>query len=306
MKKVDYSEADVPEQTGKVFFVTGANTGIGFETARILAERNARVLLGCRSEREATVAVNEIRLLNPSADVAWVPLDLASLHSISNAAEIVRCESRLDGLINNAGVMMPPLSQTEDGFELQFGVNHLGHFALTGLLLSFLMARDSARIATVSSLAHRRGEIDYQDIHAKGRYSRLGRYQMSKLANILFMLELHRRLQSVNSSVLSVASHPGAAATDLGRHTFIEKAFVFFRPLFNSPLEGALPTLLAVTGEAVEGGHYYGPQGFLELRHSASQVQTAKKARNEANAARLWDISEALTRVEYDFGAIAG
>jgi NAD(P)-dependent dehydrogenase (short-subunit alcohol dehydrogenase family) len=299
--QMNYTESDVPDQTGKVFFVTGANTGVGFETARILAQKNGRVLLGCRSQDKATEALNQIRTLKPEANITWVPLDLASLRSIAHAADIVRSESRLDGLINNAGVMMPPRTETEDGFELQFGVNHLGHFALTGHLLPLLMHTPGARIVTVSSLAHRRGEIDYGDIDALETYDRMARYQMSKFANMLFMLQLQRRLTLIGSSVLSVACHPGVAATELGRHTGLATIFRWLRPLFNSPLEGAQPTLMAATDKNVQGGDYFGPKGIFELRHSACRVDLIERARNQGDAAQLWEISEEMTRVRYDF-----
>ena len=302
---MNYMESDVPDLTGKVFFVTGANIGVGFETARILAQKNGRVLLGCRSEDKAAEALNQIRTLKPEADVVWVPLDLSSLRSIASSAECVQAESRLDGLINNAGVMMPPRTETEDGFELQFGVNHLGHFALTGHLLPLLMHTPGARIVTVSSLAHRRGVIDYGDIDALETYDRMARYQMSKFANMLFMLELQRRLTQVGSSVLSVACHPGVAATELGRHTILSNIFHWLRPLFNSPAEGAQPTLMAATTKTVQGGDYFGPKGIFELRHSACRVDVINRARNQDDAARLWEISEKMTRVRYDFHSSA-
>ena len=162
-----YNEDNVPKQNGKTFFITGANTGIGFETARVLAGRKARVLLGCRSEVKASDAIGRIRSISSDADLMWVPLDLTSLESIRKAADIVQNEPRLDVLVNNAGVMIPPKETTKDGFELQFGVNHLGHFALTGMLLDKLKATDSARIVNVSSLAHKQGKIDFDDIHAQ-------------------------------------------------------------------------------------------------------------------------------------------
>ena len=189
-----YQENQVPSQAGKTAFVTGANTGIGFDTARVLAEKGARVLLGCRDEQRANKAMNAIRARVPNASLAWVALDLTSLASIRSAAEQVLAEDRLDFLVNNAGVMVPPKTLTEDGFELQFGVNHLGHFALTGHLLPLLKRQPDARIVTVSSLAHRGGKIDFDDLQANQGYSRMKRYQMSKLANILFTLALSEKL----------------------------------------------------------------------------------------------------------------
>jgi NAD(P)-dependent dehydrogenase (short-subunit alcohol dehydrogenase family) len=299
----DYRESDVPIQDGKTVFVTGANTGIGYDTARVLALRGARVLLGCRSEDKAVEAIEKIKVIKSDADVCWVPLDLASLASIEAAADIVSKEARLDALVNNAGVMIPPKQQTTDGFELQFGVNHLGHFALTGRLLPKLKDQAGARIVNVSSLAHRNGRIDYDDIHADKSYSRMGRYGMSKFANILFTYELQRRLKAANSPAISVACHPGGSATELGRHVppLFALLLMPLNLLMNSSAEGALPTLMATTAEDVSGGDYFGPTQMGEMRHSAQKVNTVSAAKDEADATRLWTLSTKLTGVEYVF-----
>lgn len=299
----DYRESDVPDQSGKTIFVTGANTGIGFEAARVLAERGARVLLGCRSEDKAKEAIARIHAIKPEADVVWVPLDLASLGSIKKAAEIVNGEERLDALINNAGVMVPPKMTTDDGFELQFGVNHLGHFALTGHLISMLKDQQGARIINVSSNAHKGGRIDYDDINADKDYSRIGRYSMSKFANILFTYELARRLEAAGSKTIAAACHPGGSTTELGRHIppLFAILFVPMRLFMNSSAEGALPTLMAATHDAVSGGDYFGPMKFGEMSHSSHQVQTIPASRDEADASRLWDLSTELTGVQYTF-----
>jgi NAD(P)-dependent dehydrogenase (short-subunit alcohol dehydrogenase family) len=204
----DYTEASVPTQAGKTIFITGANTGIGFEAARVLAGRGARVLLGCRSEEKANVAMGKIREQHPDADLVWIPLDLTSLKSVAVAADEVKKEPRLDVLVNNAGVMIPPKTLTEDGFELQFGVNHLGHFALTGHLLDLLAATPGARVVNVSSGAHRDGRIDFDDPHAEHSYKPMNRYQMSKAANLYFTLELARRCKARGLDVTSLACHP--------------------------------------------------------------------------------------------------
>lgn len=298
--KNDYTEADVPDQTGKTFFITGANTGIGYDAARVLASRNARVLLGCRSEEKANMAIKAIKTVKSDADIAWVPLDLTSLKSIENAALMVREEEHLDAIINNAGVMVTPKTVTEDGFELQFGVNHLGHFALTGHLIEKLLANPNSRIVNVSSLAHRRGKIDYQDIHASKSYNRMRRYQMSKFANILFTLELDRKLRHLDSNVLAVACHPGVSVTELFRHSAFNKLFSVFSPMMNSSAEGALPTLMATTDPSVKGGDYYGPKKMGEMRHSSQKVAIVDSARDEEDASRLWDLSEKLTGVHYE------
>ena len=298
--KNDYTEADVPDQTEKTFFITGANTGIGYDAARVLASRNARVLLGCRSEEKANMAISAIKTVKSNADVAWIPLDLTSLKSIENAALMVREEENLDAIINNAGVMVTPKTVTEDGFELQFGVNHLGHFALTGHLIEKLLTNPNSRIVNVSSLAHRRGKIDYQDIHASKSYNRMRRYQMSKFANILFTLELDRKLRHLDSSVLAVACHPGISVTELFRHSAFNKLFSVFSPMMNSSAEGALPTLMATTDPSVKGGDYYGPKKMGEMRHSSQKVAIVDSARDEEDASRLWELSEKLTGVHYE------
>ena len=299
----DYRESDVPDQSGKTFVVTGANTGIGYDTARVLAQRGARVLLGCRSEEKAQDAVSKIKALVTEADVSWLPLDLASLKSVKAAAGIVEQEARLDGLINNAGVMMPPKTTTEDGFELQFGVNHLGHFALTGHLLGKLKDNPGARIVNVSSLGHKSGHIDYDDLHAERGYNTMSRYSMSKFANILFTYELQRRLKAAGSPAIATACHPGGSSTELGRHINPVIAFMLL-PLsliMNSSAEGALPTLMAATSEGVEGGDYFGPMSMGEIRHSAHKVPTIPHSRDEDDAKKLWDVSTELTDIEFNF-----
>lgn len=296
-----YSESSVPDQRGKTFFITGANTGIGLEVARVLAGRGARVLLGCRSEEKARHAIDRIVEEHPDADATWIPLDLTRLKSVAGAAEQVRKEPRLDALVNNAGVMIPPKTITEDGFELQFGVNHLGHFALTGHLLDLLNATDGARVVTVSSGAHRGGKIDFDDPQAERSYSAMRRYQMSKAANLYFTLELARRCRAAEIGVTPVACHPGVADTELSR-TFPAWFWILapiLRPFFNSPAEGALPTLMAATLPEVSPGDYFGPTRRGETARSAGKAKIADHVRDEETAARLWDLSEQLTGVSY-------
>jgi NAD(P)-dependent dehydrogenase (short-subunit alcohol dehydrogenase family) len=296
-----YDESSVPEQHGKTVFVTGANTGIGFEAARVLAERGARVLLGCRSEDKARRAMDRIRRRRASADVSWIPLDLTSLKSVESAAQAVKAEPRLDVLVNNAGVMIPPKTLTEDGFELQFGVNHLGHFALTGHLLDLLAATPGARVVNVSSGAHRLGRIDFDDPHAAESYSPMRRYQMSKAANIYFTFELARRCEARGLDITSLACHPGVADTELSR-TFPAWFWIIapiIRPLFNTPAEGALPTLLAATSPDVKPTDYYGPVKRWETARSAGRAVIADHVRDEAVASKLWDMSMQWTGVSY-------
>ena len=299
----DYREADVLEQTDKTVLITGANTGIGYDTARVLAERGANILLGCRSEEKANEAIDKIKSIKADAKVKWVPLDLSSLSSIREAADQVNREEQLDILINNAGVMIPPKSTTADGFELQFGVNHLGHFALTAHLLNKLKTQPGARIVNVSSLAHRQGVIDFEDIHSEKSYNRIKRYAMSKFANILFTYELQRRLHAVNSPAISVACHPGGSKTELDRYVPFPFSLLFI-PLgliMNTSAEGALPTLMASTSEEVNGGDYFGPKKLGEMAHSAHKVDTIPSSKDEALARKLWELSTELTGVAYAF-----
>jgi len=296
-----YDESSVPDQTGKTLFITGANTGIGYEAARALAGRGARVLLGCRSEAKAKGAIDRILALHPDANVAWVPLDLTSLKSVADAAEIVQREPRLDVLINNAGVMIPPLTRTEEGFELQFGVNHLGHFALTGHLIDQLAANPGSRVVSVSSGAHIQGRIDFDDPNAERSYSPIKRYQMSKAANLYFTFELTRRLAAAGMDVVSVACHPGVADTELSR-TFPAWFWVIaplIRPLFNTSAEGALPTLMAATLPGAEPNAYYGPVKRRETARSSGPARIGDHIRDEQTARKLWDLSEQLTGVSY-------
>ncbi|MBX2799965.1 MAG: SDR family NAD(P)-dependent oxidoreductase [Myxococcales bacterium] len=295
-----FTARDVASQRGKTVLVTGANTGIGFEAAKVLASQQARVILGCRSRERAEAARQRILEATPDAELHLVDLDLGDLSSVRRAAEEVAREPRLDVLINNAGVMMPPKQLTPDGFELQFGVNHLGHFALTCLLLPTLEQTEGSRVVITSSNGHRMGGIDFEDPQAERSYSPLGRYSMSKLANLLHMYELHRRLSAAGSSTIAVAVHPGGTDTDLFRH--LPGALVWMLrplawPLLNQPAAGAWPTLLAATHPQVQGGQYFGP-GRLELSGPAKQVGSNARSRDPELARRLWDLSVQLTGID--------
>ena len=285
----NFTDQDVPAQNGRVFLVTGANSGIGYETARILAGKGARVLMGCRSKTRAAAAIAKIREEFPQADLAYIPLDLGDLESIREAAALVGQERRLDVLVNNAGIMMPPREVTMDGFESQFGVNHLGTFALTGLLLDKLAKGKEPRVVITSSMAHRSGRIDFDDA-------------MSKLANLLHMYELDRRLRAADSPVIAVACHPGVADTELTRN-FPDLLVSLFRPLsslfMNSAAEGAWPTLAAAAAPGVESGSYFGPSRNGEWVGPAREVQPRPKAKRIETAKRLWDVSEEMTGVTY-------
>jgi NAD(P)-dependent dehydrogenase (short-subunit alcohol dehydrogenase family) len=292
-----FTESDVPDQSGKCFIVTGANTGLGFEASRVLAARGARVLLACRDKEKAEAAMAQIRQTTPEADLAFLPLDQADVASIRTAAELAAKERRIDVLVNNAGVMTPPLMRTKQGFELQFGVNHLGCFALTALLLPKLAETDGARVVVTSSIAHRSAKIDWDDLNAEKTYARMGRYSASKLANALFFFELDRRLRASGSPVTVVGCHPGMAATDLGRYMGpLQILSPLVRLILNSAAMGAWPTLQAATGRVTPGG-YYGPTGFGGIRGASGEAPRAGQAEDPDLARRLWDASVAMTGI---------
>src|SRR6266516_1905672 len=259
MKK--WTSDDVPGQHGRLAVVTGADTGLGFETAQVLAARGASVVLAVRDTEKGKRAAARIAGAAPGADVMVSPLDLASLDSIRAAADQLRARHpRIDLLINNAGVLFPPKQATGDGFELQFGTNHLGHFALTGLLLGQMLPVPGSRVVTVTSLGHRLGaRINFGDLQSDRSYSRVAAYGQSKLANLLFTYELQRRLSGAGTTI-AVAAHPGFAATELTRYTPAITAFFYARVMSQQAAMGALPTLRAATDPAVAGGQYYGPR----------------------------------------------
>ncbi|CAL9342995.1 SDR family NAD(P)-dependent oxidoreductase [Streptomyces sp. enrichment culture] len=294
----DWDERSIPDQRGRVAVVTGANTGLGFETARMLAERGATVVLAVRDVEKGGRAAARI-----AGDVGVQALDLASLDSIRSAAADLRAaHPRIDLLINNAGVMHPPKRTTADGFELQFGTNHLGHFALTGLLLDRLLDTPRSRVVTVSSGGHRiRAAIHFDDLNWERSYSRVAAYGQSKLANLMFTYELQRRL-APHGTTLAVAAHPGVSNTELIRNA----PAVFRLPIARlAPLltqnaaMGALPTVRAATDPEVRGGQYYGPGGRLELRGRPKPVRSSRDSHDRAVQQRLWAVSEELTGVTF-------
>jgi len=300
-----WTAESIPDQTGRVAIVTGANTGIGKETARALAQKGARVVLACRSEERGKDAVRDIREGELAGAVELELLDLSSLGSVEEFVERIKGRyERLDLLINNAGVMMPPLSKTTEGFELQFGTNHLGHFALTGRLMDLLRSTEGSRVVTVSSEAHKWGEITFDDLQWESRpYKKMAAYGQSKLANLLFTYELQRRLAAAGSGTQALSAHPGWTATDLQRGTPL---FRFFNPVFAmKPWQGALPTLRAAVDPDAPGGTFYGPHGFMNMRGFPVPAVSAPPSHDEAVAARLWEVSEALTGVRFP-GAAAG
>lgn len=292
---MSWTSADIPHQGGRLALVTGANSGIGLATARILAGHGAQVVLACRDTSRGANARDSIRARHPDAAVEAMQLDLASLDSIRAFCDAVRQQHRrLDLLVNNAGVMTPPPGRTADGFELQLGVNHLGHFALTGLLLELLLRAPAARVVTLSSLAARLGRLE---LSARRRRGAARAYAQSKLANLVFSLELHRRLQARGHGVRSLAAHPGWTGTNLQSHVrFIR----WLNPLLaQTPAQGARPTLYAATSPEARGGEFFGPDGRWELRGAPTRARVPAAARDPSAAARLWSVSEELTGVRY-------
>jgi NAD(P)-dependent dehydrogenase (short-subunit alcohol dehydrogenase family) len=299
-----WTAADVPDQNGRVAIITGANTGIGWEAAAVLADKGAHVVLAVRNVDKGKDAAARITAKNPNAAVALQELDLTSLASIRAAAqELKATHPRIDLLINNAGVMWTPKDTTKDGFELQFGTNHLGHFALTGLLLDHLLPVDGSRVVTISSQGHRiRSTIDFDDLQSEHGYDRVAAYGRSKLANLLFTYELQRRMAAKGAPTIAVAAHPGGSRTELVRNSpmWIRVPNAILGPLlFQGPDMGALPTLRAATDPDVRGGQYYGPDGLGEQRGHPRLVQSSERSHDEALQKRLWTVSEELTGVSY-------
>jgi NAD(P)-dependent dehydrogenase (short-subunit alcohol dehydrogenase family) len=304
-----WTVVDIPDQTGRTAVITGANTGLGFETAAALAGRGARVVLAVRNLEKGKKAAERITATAPGAEVKLQELDLSSLESVRTAAAQLRSDhDRIDLLINNAGVMYTPKSTTKDGFELQFGTNHLGHFALTGLLLDRLLPVAGSRVVNVSSIGHRiRAAIHFDDLQWERRYSRVGAYGQSKLANLLFTYELQRRL-APHATTIAAAAHPGGSATELMRNLprLVGVLSSVVEPLFQSADQGALPTLRAATDPAVLGGQYFGPDGFLEMRGYPKVVASSAQSHDVELQRRLWTVSEELTGVVYPAGSLDG
>jgi len=301
-----WTTADIPDQTGRVAVITGANTGLGYETARALAEHGAHVVLAVRNLDKGKDAAALIHKNSPNADVALQELDLTSLDSIRAAAEQLRAtHDHIDLLINNAGVMYTPKSHTKDGFELQFGTNHLGHFAFTGLLLDRLLPVAGSRIVTVSSVGHRiLADIHFDDLQWERSYNRVAAYGQAKLANLLFTYELQRRLAS-HGTTIAAAAHPGMSDTELMRNMPAPLVSISERiapVVAQNPAMGALPTLRAASDPTVLGGQYYGPDGIGQTRGYPKIVGSSKKSHDAERQRRLWAVSEELTGVTYPVG----
>jgi len=302
-----WTVADVGDQSGRIAVITGATSGLGLETARVLAQHGATVILAGRDEAKTSAAIDVILASRPSAVVEPAGLDLTSLESVRAAAAGLTARfPKLDLLINNAGVMMPPYSLTKDGFELQFGTNHLGHFALTGLLMNSLLAAPGSRVVTVSSNGHRAGRMNFADLQSAKHYQKPAAYGRSKLANLMFTYELQRRLAAAHAQTIALAAHPGTARTDLARHLpgFAQSAMSPRLGLLNSwwvqdGSMGALPTLRAATDPDAIGGTYYGPDGPFQFTGYPVVVTSSVRSHNREAQRRLWVESEQLTGVTY-------
>jgi NAD(P)-dependent dehydrogenase (short-subunit alcohol dehydrogenase family) len=298
-----WTAADVPDQSGRVAIITGSNTGIGYEAAAVLANKGAHVVLAVRNVDKGNNAKARIAAKNPNAVVTVQELDLTSLDNIRKASDELRANyPRIDLLINNAGVMHTPKSTTQDGFELQFGTNHLGHFALTGQLLDNMLPVEGSRVVTISSQGHRTGRINFDDLQSERKYGRHTAYAQSKLANLLFTYELARRLKLKGSPTIAVAAHPGGSNTELMRNypTWLRMPGEFVWGFIAQSAEmGALPTLRAAADPGVQNGEYYGPDGIGEQRGHPKRVESSKRSHDEDTQRRLWAVSEELTGVTY-------
>jgi NAD(P)-dependent dehydrogenase (short-subunit alcohol dehydrogenase family) len=304
-----WTQRDVPSQRGRTIVVTGANSGIGLEATRTLAGAGANVVLACRDPRRAEAAAAELRAEHPSAELEVLPLDLASLASVRDFAKAFSARHpRLDVLVNNAGVMAIPRRTTADAFEMQLGTNHLGHFALTGLLLPRLLAAPAPRVVTVSSTAHRWGWMRFDDLQGERRYQRWLAYGQSKLANLLFTYELDRRARAAGRALVAAACHPGYSATNLqlvgprmDGSRRMEALMQWANRVFSQDAAmGALPTLFAATAPGVRGGDFYGPDRMFETRGHPTKVGSSARSRDVQSARRLWEVSEELTGVRYE------
>lgn len=298
-----WTRDDIPDQAGRTVIVTGANTGIGFETALALAQKGARVVLACRNAEKGQEAVARIAAERPAGTAELAALDLSDLDSVAAFADsFLAANDRLDLLVNNAGVMVPPFGRTKQGFETQLGTNHLGHFSLAARLLPLVRRTPGARVVVVSSSVHHAGSIHFDDLnYARRRYRAFAAYCQSKLANLLFAKELRERLAQGGGDTRVTAAHPGWTATDLQRTMGVAR---LFNPLLAMTVkDGCLPTLRAATDPAADSGSYWGPSRLFELNGPPAPAFVNAKAKDAAVAARLWSVSEELTGVRFDMGA---
>ncbi len=300
MTMAKWTAENIGDQSGKTAIVTGANSGLGFATACTLADKGAHVVLACRSRARGEAALEKLMQAHPDAHAELILVDLGDLASVKAFSKTITEKfDALHVLVNNAGIMFPPFQKTVDGFESQFGINHLGHFALTAQLMPLLAKTPGARVVNVSSVGHKIGPVDLEDPNFETRkYGKLKSYGQSKLANLLFTYELQRRLEAAGLDVQAMAAHPGWTNTNLQDET----AWIrWFNPIFAMPPhQGALPSLYGAVAEEAEGGAYYGPDGLLEWRGYPKRVQSNKASHDLEKAAGLWDLSERLTGVRFD------
>jgi NAD(P)-dependent dehydrogenase (short-subunit alcohol dehydrogenase family) len=303
----NWTTDDIPDLTGKIIIVTGANSGIGYAAAKEFSRKGAETILACRNMQAAQIALDHIQAEIPHASVDALPLDLANLASVRDFVSMfAKSYDRLDVLVNNAGIMMGAYGKTVDGFERQFGTNHLGHFALTGLLIDILLQTPASRVVTVSSVGHRFGRMDFDNLlYAEGKgYTPARAYGRSKLANLLFTYELQRWFDAMDVDAMAVACHPGVSHTNLTNHMAGQWFLKLTEPLqarwLPSAAMGALPTLRAATDPEVNGGEYYGPDGFIEQRGYPVVVESSPASHNLEDARQLWEISEQLTDVSFE------
>ncbi len=300
MSNEKWTTKNIPILQGKTIIITGANSGIGYEAARALAAKQATVIMACRSTDKGQKALDQIQAESPNADLKLMGLDMADMASIRNFSKTFLTEfNQLDILINNAGVMATPFNKTVDGLELQLGTNHYGHFLLTGLLFDRLKSTPNSRVVTVSSYAHFMGRINFDDLNCDNSYQKWMAYGQSKLANVLFAYELNRRTSQNSDNPLSIVAHPGYAATNLQHTTWF---FSMLNPIMAQSQEmGALPTLYAANSPDIEGGEYIGPDGFLGQRGYPTNARSSRASYDQETAIRLWEISEEVTGVKFEF-----
>jgi NAD(P)-dependent dehydrogenase (short-subunit alcohol dehydrogenase family) len=300
VKKISkrWDESKIPDLTGRNIIVTGANSGIGFEAARTMAGRGATVVMACRNIEKSADAYEKVRKESPGDNVELMRLDLADLSSVREfAGEAREKYHRIDILVNNAGIMVPPYGRTIDGFELQIGTNHMGHFLLTGLLMENIVATPGSRVVTVTSIAHFGGRINFDDINSESGYRRMGAYRQSKLANLLFSYELDRRLKEKDKETISVAVHPGVSSTSLFKiPPWLERVK---DALLMSASKGALPTLMGATDPSLKGGEYIGPAGFRQSMGFPAILSSSERSHDKQLALRLWELSEEMTSFRF-------
>jgi len=299
MKKTHWTPKDMPPQGGRTILITGANSGIGFESAKELSRKGAEVIMAVRNLEKGEEARRELKAIDPEAKIVLMVLDLSDLESVKSFADAFKKRySKLDVLLNNAGVMVPPYTKTKDGFELQFGVNHLGHFALTAQIFEVLKNTPGSRIVNVSSMAHKRGKINFDDLQWEKSYNKMKAYGQSKLANLLFTYELSRRAEAAGIPVKVVAAHPGVSQTNLMRYI---GALKFLMNLMSqSSAKGALPLLYASVSPDIETADYVGPDGWMELKGNPVKVDSNEASHDKESAKKLWEVSESLTGVKFE------